>query len=321
MGFSALDVLRMGTRCGQVDPGVPLNPMDREGMSAAEISDMLHRRSGLLGLSGVSNDMRLLEASDDPRAAEAISGFVVRIQREIGGLAAAPDWLDGIVFCGGIGENVRDPGAGGRWHGLAGHRVGPRAERGQRPRDLARGGRGDGDGPADRRGTGDRPGNPVAGDRGREECRMKRALRTDGAAALVPDRAVLLIGGFMGVGSPHRRIEALVARGLRGLTIVAHDTATPGLGIGKLISWAVPRVVASHIGRNPETRAGMISGEIAVEPVPQGTLVERIRAGGVSLGGVLTATGIGTEVEDGKQGIELDGGAIRSNARSAAILP
>lgn len=137
---------------------------------------------------------------------------------------------------------------------------------------------------------------------------MKSALKVEDAAALVPEGAVVLIGGFMGVGSPHRMIDALVARGVRGLTIVANDTAKPGVGIGKLISaGAVARVITSHIGLNPETQAKMISGEIAVELVPQGTLVERIRAAGVGLGGVLTATGIGTEVEDGKDVIEVDG--------------
>jgi acetate kinase len=107
MGFSALDGLPMGTRCGQVDPGVLLYLMDQEGMTPAEISDMLYRQSGLLGLSGVSNDMRMLEASADPRAAEAIAYFVFRIQRELGGLAAALQGLDALVFCGGIGENSR----------------------------------------------------------------------------------------------------------------------------------------------------------------------------------------------------------------------
>jgi acetate CoA/acetoacetate CoA-transferase alpha subunit len=137
---------------------------------------------------------------------------------------------------------------------------------------------------------------------------MKGALKVEEAAALVPDGATVLIGGFMGVGSPHRIIAALAARGVKGLTIVANDTAKPGLGIGKLISaGAVARVVTSHIGLNPETQKKMIAGEIDVELVPQGTLVERIRAGGVGLGGVLTATGIGTEVENGKQVVEVDG--------------
>ena len=137
---------------------------------------------------------------------------------------------------------------------------------------------------------------------------MKGALKGEEAAALVPDEAVVLIGGFMGVGSPHRMIDVLVARGVRGLTIVANDTAKPGVGIGKLITaGAVARVITSHLGLNPETQKKMLAGELAVELVPQGTLVERIRAGGVGLGGVLTATGLGTEVEDGKQVVEVDG--------------
>ncbi|MGP1357209.1 acetate/propionate family kinase [Roseicyclus sp.] len=107
MGFSALDGLPMGTRCGQLDPGVVLYLMQQEGMDADAISDLLYRRSGLLGLSDLSNDMRRLEASDTPGAREAIDHFVFRIQREIGGLAAALRGLDGVVFCGGIGENSR----------------------------------------------------------------------------------------------------------------------------------------------------------------------------------------------------------------------
>lgn len=137
---------------------------------------------------------------------------------------------------------------------------------------------------------------------------MKGALKAEAAAEMIPDGASLLIGGFMGVGTPERLIDALVARGARDLTVIANDTALPGKGIGKLISaGAVSRVVASHIGLNPETQAKMISGEIECELVPQGTLIERIRAGGVGLGGVLTPTGIGTEVEDGKQKIEVEG--------------
>jgi acetate CoA/acetoacetate CoA-transferase alpha subunit len=137
---------------------------------------------------------------------------------------------------------------------------------------------------------------------------VKDAIKVDDAAALIPDGAKLLIGGFMGVGTPHRLIDAIVARGKRNLTIVANDTASPGNGIGKLISaGAVSRVIASHIGLNPETQKRMLSGEIEVELVPQGTLVERIRAGGVGLGGVLTATGLGTLVEKDKQIIEIDG--------------
>jgi acetate CoA/acetoacetate CoA-transferase alpha subunit len=137
---------------------------------------------------------------------------------------------------------------------------------------------------------------------------MKGALSATAAAELIPDGASLLIGGFMGVGSPERLIDALVARGARGLTVIANDTALPGKGIGKLVSaGAVSKVIASHIGLNPETQAKMISGEIACDLVPQGTLIERIRAGGMGLGGVLTPTGLGTEVEEGKQKIEVEG--------------
>lgn len=137
---------------------------------------------------------------------------------------------------------------------------------------------------------------------------MKRAIGADEAAALVTDGASVLIGGFMGVGSPHRLIDALVRRGVKALTVIANDSAMPGHGIGKLISaGAISRLVASHIGLNPETQKKMLSGEIEVDLVPQGTLVERIRAGGVGLGGILTPTGLGTAVETGKQIVEVDG--------------
>ena len=137
---------------------------------------------------------------------------------------------------------------------------------------------------------------------------MKVAISAEAGAALIPDGATLLIGGFMGVGSPHRLIDALVKRGAKNLTVIANDTAWPGRGIGKLVSaGAVVKLIASHIGLNPETQAKMLSGEIDVELAPQGTLIERIRAGGVGLGGVLTATGIGTLVEKGKRIIEVDG--------------
>jgi acetate CoA/acetoacetate CoA-transferase alpha subunit len=137
---------------------------------------------------------------------------------------------------------------------------------------------------------------------------MKGSLKPSVAAEMIPDGASLLIGGFMAVGSPERLIDALVARGARDLTIIANDTAMPGRGIGKLISaGAVRHVIASHIGLNPETQAKMIAGEIMCELVPQGTLIERIRAGGMGLGGVLTPTGLGTEVEEGKQIVEVEG--------------
>jgi acetate kinase len=107
MGFSPLDGLPMGTRPGQLDPGVLLYLMEQKGMGAKAISDLLYRESGLKGLSNISNDMRDLEASSDPRAKQAIDYFVFRVRREIGGMAAVLEGLDAIVFCGGIGENSR----------------------------------------------------------------------------------------------------------------------------------------------------------------------------------------------------------------------
>lgn len=137
---------------------------------------------------------------------------------------------------------------------------------------------------------------------------MRTTLSPAAAAALVPDGATVMIGGFMGVGTPHRLVRALVERGARGLTVIANDTARPGVGIGRLIAaGCVARAVVSHIGTNPETQAKMIAGEIAVELVPQGTLVERIRAAGAGLGGVLTPTGVGTLAAEGKQVLEIDG--------------
>ncbi|MEE7462325.1 acetyl-CoA--acetoacetyl-CoA transferase subunit alpha [Methylobacterium fujisawaense] len=137
---------------------------------------------------------------------------------------------------------------------------------------------------------------------------MRTALTPAAAATLVPDGAAVMIGGFMGVGSPHRTIAALVERGARDLTVIANDTARPGVGIGRLISaGCVRRVVASHIGTNPETQKLMLAGEVEVDLVPQGTLAERVRAGGAGLGGVLTTTGIGTVVGEGRQVVHLEG--------------
>ncbi len=106
MGFTALDGLPMGARCGQLDPGVVLYLMAERRMSADAISDLLYQRSGLLGLSGVSSDMRALLDSDAPAAREAVDYFVERVKREIGGLAATLGGLDAIVFAGGIGERA-----------------------------------------------------------------------------------------------------------------------------------------------------------------------------------------------------------------------
>ena len=128
------------------------------------------------------------------------------------------------------------------------------------------------------------------------------------AVDLIPDGASLLIGGFMGVGTPERLVDEIVRQGKRDLSVIANDTAKPGTGIGKLVSAKLVRkAIVSHIGLNPETQQQMIAGEMSVELVPQGTLIERIRAGGYGLGGILTPTGIGTVVEEGKRKIDVDG--------------
>jgi acetate kinase len=107
MGFTALDGLPMGTRCGQIDPGVVFYLVQQEGKTIDEVRELFYSKSGLLGLSGLSNDMRTLEAAATPEAMEAIDYFVFRIRRELGGLAAALGGIDALVFCGGIGENSR----------------------------------------------------------------------------------------------------------------------------------------------------------------------------------------------------------------------
>jgi len=128
------------------------------------------------------------------------------------------------------------------------------------------------------------------------------------AVAKIPDGATLMIGGFMGVGTPERLMDEIVRQGKRNLTVIANDTALPGKGIGKLVdAKLVGKTIASHIGLNPETQKQMIAGTMQVDLVPQGTLIERIRAGGCGLGGVLTPTGVGTVVEEGKQKVEVNG--------------
>ncbi len=135
-----------------------------------------------------------------------------------------------------------------------------------------------------------------------------KTITLEEAVGLIPDGASLMIGGFMAVGSPERVIDELVRQGKRNLTVIANDTAMPGRGIGKLVSARVVRkIIVSHIGLNPETQQQMIAGEMEVELVPQGTLIERIRAGGFGLGGILTATGVGTVVEQGKQKVAVAG--------------
>jgi acetate CoA/acetoacetate CoA-transferase alpha subunit len=135
-----------------------------------------------------------------------------------------------------------------------------------------------------------------------------KTISLQDAVAMIPIGASLMIGGFMGVGTPEPLIDELIRQKKRDLTVITNDTASPGVGIGKLIDAnLLRRVVVSHIGLNPKTQQQMIAGDLQVDLVPQGTLSERIRAGGFGLGGILTATGIGTVVEEGKRKIAVDG--------------
>jgi acetate CoA/acetoacetate CoA-transferase alpha subunit len=135
-----------------------------------------------------------------------------------------------------------------------------------------------------------------------------KTISLQDAVALIPDGSSLMIGGFMAVGTSERVIDELVRKGKRNLTVIANDTAMPGRGIGKLVSAGlISKTIASHIGLNPETQQQMIAGTMNVDLVPQGTLIERIRAGGFGLGGILTPTGVGTVVEEGKRKIDVDG--------------
>jgi acetate CoA/acetoacetate CoA-transferase alpha subunit len=135
-----------------------------------------------------------------------------------------------------------------------------------------------------------------------------QTISLERAVAMIPDGARLMIGGFMGVGTPEVLMDELVRQGKRGLTVIANDTATPGAGIGKLVrAKLVRKAIVSHIGLNPETQQQMLAGAMEVELVPQGTLIERVRAGGYGLGGILTPTGVGTVVEEGKRKIAVDG--------------
>ena len=137
---------------------------------------------------------------------------------------------------------------------------------------------------------------------------ISKAISVTRAVEMIPDGASLMIGGFLGVGSPHRVIDELIRQRRTQLTVIANDTARPGVGIGRLIeAILVRKVVVSHIGTNPETQRQMMSGNLEVELVPQGTLAECIRAAGHGLGGILTPTGIGTIVAEGKRTVEVGG--------------
>ncbi len=140
---------------------------------------------------------------------------------------------------------------------------------------------------------------------------MQKIITIDKIPSFLRDGMTLAIGGFMGCGNAHRIIDAIVKTDVKNLTLVATDTARDNIGIGKLIhAKKIRKLYASHIGTNKETQAQVIDGTLAIELVPQGTLAERIRATAAGLGGVLTQTGLGTEVQGDKPVIEVDGNAF-----------
>jgi acetate CoA/acetoacetate CoA-transferase alpha subunit len=135
-----------------------------------------------------------------------------------------------------------------------------------------------------------------------------RAISVEEAVAMIPPGASVMVGGFMGVGTPERLLDEVVRQQKNGLSLICNDAAVPGKGVGKLFdATLVSRLTTTHIGLNPKAQQQMLANQVAVDLVPQGTFVERIRAGGCGLGGVLTPTGVGTLVAEGKRQIEVEG--------------
>jgi acetate CoA/acetoacetate CoA-transferase alpha subunit len=135
-----------------------------------------------------------------------------------------------------------------------------------------------------------------------------KSVSVEEAVALIPNGASIMVGGFMGVGTPERLLDELVRQKKSGLSLISNDAAVPSRGVGKLFDAVqVSRMIGTHIGLNPKAQQQMLSKQTDIDLIPQGTFVERIRAGGCGLGGVLTPTGVGTTVEEGKQRIEVNG--------------
>jgi acetate CoA/acetoacetate CoA-transferase alpha subunit len=128
---------------------------------------------------------------------------------------------------------------------------------------------------------------------------MPKFVSLQEAAALVKDGMTVMIGGFLGCGNPHNIVDELIKTGVKDLTIIANDSPKTGFGLARLIDeHRVKRLIASHVGLNQNVADQMNSGELEVNLIPQGSLAEMVRAGGGGLGGVLTATGLGTPVEE-----------------------
>lgn len=137
---------------------------------------------------------------------------------------------------------------------------------------------------------------------------MNKLIDLSQAISHVKDGDTVMIGGFLAVGTPDRLIDALIEKGVKDLTLICNDSGFIDRGVGKMVvNRQFKKIIASHVGTNKETGRQMLSGETEVVLVPQGTLIEQIRAGGHGLGGVLTTTGLGTEVEKGKDKVTVDG--------------
>ena len=142
----------------------------------------------------------------------------------------------------------------------------------------------------------------------RENSTLKKIISAFEAGQFVKDNSSIMIGGFLKCGTPTKVIEEIIKKGVKGLTLIANDTCYPDSDRGKLIvNRSVKKAIVAHIGTNPETGKQMNAGELEVELTPMGTLVEKIRAAGAGLGGVLTPTGVGTPIEEGKQTMTIDG--------------
>ena len=137
---------------------------------------------------------------------------------------------------------------------------------------------------------------------------MNKVVGLDEAISHIKDGMTIMVGGFLGCGTAHRLVDALVEKNVKDLTLICNDSGFIDLGVGKLVvNKQIKKLIASHIGTNRETGNQMNAGEMEVILVPQGTLAEQVRAGGAGLGGFLTPTGVGTVVEEGKEKMVIDG--------------
>ncbi|HHV05075.1 MAG TPA: CoA transferase subunit A [Anaerolineaceae bacterium] len=137
---------------------------------------------------------------------------------------------------------------------------------------------------------------------------MNKRITIEEAVSKIKDGDTIMVGGFLAVGTPESLIDALVAKGVKDLTLICNDTGFVDRGVGKMVvNKQFKKIIASHIGTNRETGRQMVEGETEVVLVPQGSLVEKIRAGGNGIGGFLVKTGLGTEIQKGKEVINVDG--------------